>query len=356
MPPPVQVAGRAFRFGGARDLVRAEPDSPKRPLPQPSPRRLAPLAGGATVEQDEAKSVSVQATYASEADVAAGESSGCGSVSAPMELEDHGSSSGKQYSWAKELHQLRPLVGTPEAAAGGSGDPGGEADASRCDARSFSKELSSRRQTHEVLADALATEKQRNDKAVRSPRNQKKRGHAGSTPRKSVKNDDEDMGATATFWHAYKSSPLQHRGRRIEGPAWEEVCPEKGIAWRQELDGAHGKRRLKLMRLIKTGQLPAARALVATGGQTPSPRPQHDVDDQVKKQLEVMSVQRRGLTEARKTLEKLVLEPKPSKDIEIQNLLKGGLLKGGFKRASAIQASKNSPPPDEEEDDEASDV
>lgn len=299
--------------------------------PRPSPReKLAPIHSIATVEQDElwdeaallsARQLCLQFNaQASEADVAAGDSScshSYGAVSATMEIEDSGASlatsSCKQYSWAKELQQLRPLLATPDVAAGDSANPGGE-DSSL----PSNHDRIGRRQTTEFLAEALdPVPSQSYPKAVRTRRYH----HKKRLPPKVKAVSEADMGTTAIFWESYRAAPVV--SPRANGPAWQEPSPRDAIAARFVTDDVHGKRRQKLLRLIKTGQLPAA-ASVATGGRPRQSAPQHDMrerKDEVKKQLEVMGSQRRGLTEARKMLEKLVIKiPEPTHEELAQNL------------------------------------
>lgn len=130
------------------------------------------------------------------------------------------------------------------------------------------------------------------------------------------------MGETARFWMAYKRVPGETRG-----PAWEAASAKEAIAEREEILKEHKSRRHTLMRLIHTGQLSEA-ASEATGegkrhagtkrsvcerGSRRSKGvgriPTSSVDkDEIGRQFEVLSMQRRELAEARKTLEKVVLE------------------------------------------------
>lgn len=107
----------------------------------------------------------------------------------------------------------------------------------------------------------------------------------------------------------------------------------------------HERRRLKLMRLIKTGQLPAA-AMMATGGQSRPAGLEHDVKDEVKKQLEALGVQRRGLAEVRKTLEKQVVQPKETDANELGRTL-GFMLRGYAKKDAVVPGDGHEEEPGE---------
>jgi len=307
LPPPVQ-AGRSFR----------QPASPRRGnLPQPSPRRLAPLAS----PQDEARGEvnRLHFSQTGEADVAAGERNICeaspvAKASAPaMELEEY-RAAGRPHSLSTELRQLQPVLASPEVSAGPNS------------ARSKWQ----RKKTQEVLAEALSPDKHSKSVSVKVVANVAVLARRASRLRK--KHDDE-LSTTGQFWRAYQETPGH------KGPAWQDPTPQKATATREELENMHGKSRHKLLRLIKTGQLPAA-ALVATGG---SPAQGQIVEvgrdvkvSQEKAHLEVMGGQRRGLAEARKTLEKLVAPPTVVADVDVGKQL--GFMLRGF--------GKPDPPPE----------
>lgn len=288
MPPPVQLR-RAWHFSN-----QSQPASPHRPTPQPSPRRLAPLAGAL-------------ADQAGEADVAAGGGSSCG---APV-LD-------------RNVLPQQLL----------SKSSGGNADGyAAVECRSLERK-GHRMQTQEVLAEALCSSSPTSNASSWSPKVVRSRHYRKKHPAPSsrIKPEIADMGATDRFWEAYKATPVdspRFQGTKPREPAWQDQGPFEAIAAQQELNQVHGRRRHQLLRLIKTGQLPAA-ARVATGGHAQQCGALREVEDGVRKQLEVMGMQRRGLSEARKMLEKLVTQqPDGLSDatkIELQEKLRGCLL------------------------------
>lgn len=252
----------------------------------------------------------------SEADAAAGGASRCASAT---DVEEQAPAAGR-YSWASDLRRLQPVGDAPDAVAG----DGNEAGASR-------NPQIRKQQTQEVLAAALTPRPPESSEAPKASNDHGasgQKGHRGRRFRKkrtvaakdaTRKEADVDMSTTGQFWRGYEATPVRPEGK---GPAWQDVEATQGTVERKEDLNRHEKRRLKLLRLIKTGQI--AKATEEATGQTRRPAPPRDVPEEVKRQLEVMGGQRRELSEARKMLEKC-MEPKEAEPTEIGMHLKSML-------------------------------
>lgn len=318
LPRPVQ-AGRSSWRAAPSDGSASSWRQPQSQAIQPSPRRLAPIGGppqDAQPSEAERAAQAIQESWdagrqkrTSEADVAAGNSSLdlIGAVQDHLYGQDH-SGAGAKASYASA--DFNSTAGG-RSFGSGAGDPPALAQGSRTGANKSEQLVlsSASRPAWRGGGRHLET----TPVSARESRAQKKMAAAKpfvamplSQRRAKKTRVQEEMGSTGEFWRAYQATAVEH-----QGPAWQEPLPQRSIRTREDLDKMHAKRALKLQRLIKTGQLRDAEK-VATGGHLGDQFAgfEHDVKEEVNKEIQAMSVQRKGLIEARKILEKSVVVPK----------------------------------------------